>query len=119
MNNFIELTNFENDNVALVNLSSIFLIKAGKEGGTELFLSNSSDDLSLGFCIHVRESYELVHQKIFANQKASSIGKIVFDLEERVKCVICDQICKFPSLCENQDDLDEKCENCILSEVLG
>ena len=38
---------------------------------------------------------------------------------EKVKCAICEDLCRHSRDCRDQDELDEMCEQCPLCEVLG
>ena len=123
MSNFIELTDIKTGDVFTLNLDYIEEIIPHKDGGTMLAVAESTLKVNL-FCIsksrihyHVRESYNLIKQKIFARQRSIHPGTFTNELREEVLCRICDKLCRFPHEC-NQDELDEKCENCSLSEVL-
>lgn len=37
-------------------------------------------------------------------------------VEELIEC-ICDSLCKYPDLNITQDELNEKCESCILNRI--
>lgn len=38
-------------------------------------------------------------------------------LTENFKATVCDGICRYPWEAPSQDDLDDRCENCILNRV--
>ena len=68
MSNFIELTNYDNGDVALINLDQFELICPMPNGGTQLMVANSFDKHGNAKYLHVRESYNLVKQLILRTE---------------------------------------------------
>ncbi len=119
MSNFIELTKRETGVCVLVNLDYVELVIPDEDGGTVLhkyFPDSKSKFLSV---LHVRESYNLVKQKIFAKQRSIHPDNFkLIEPKEKLLVAICDKLCRFPREIHDQDELDEICENCSLCEVL-
>lgn len=119
MSNFIELTNFDDGDVALINIDRIEFVSPHEKGGTVLVTYDGRGLRGEDRFYHVREPYKFVRQKIFRCNVSSSISSITFDFIEKTKCVICDDLCRHPRECLDQDKLDEKCENCPLCDLLA
>lgn len=119
MSNFVELTNFDDGDVALINIDRIEFVSPHEKGGTVLVTYDGRGLRGEDRFYHVREPYKFVRQKIFRCNHFSSISSLTFDFIEKARCVICDDLCRHPRECLDQDKLDDQCENCPLHDLLA
>jgi uncharacterized protein YlzI (FlbEa/FlbD family) len=118
MSSFIELTNHDDGDIALINLDMIEFISCHDSSGTVLVTHNGRGARGEDRFYHVRESYNLVKQKIFAKQRKIHPDNFNVEPKEELLMTICDKLCHFPRDVHDQDKLDEICEHCPLCEVL-
>lgn len=119
MSNFIELTNHDDGDIALINMDQIEFISCHNSSGTVLVTYNGRGAKGEDRFYHVRESYEEVKCKIFAKRREIHPDNFKRDEpKEKLFATICDKLCHFPRDVHDQDQLDEICEHCPLLEAL-
>lgn len=117
MSNFIELTNYDDGNIALFNLDTVEFITCAKNDGTVLVVNDTfSKHWTKKQCYHVRESYNLVKQLI-RRTKSSPQFRCNMEFSEKAISIICDQLCRYPRECKDEYELEARCEHCPLAEL--
>ena len=114
MANFIELTNFDDGDVALINVDHVEFISSHHRDGTVLVAFDGRGKHGEDRFYHVRESYNLVKQLIRERHKSVPDSAFRFEMKEEYMSIVCDKICRFRDNAGDQDDLDRICENCPL-----
>ena len=113
MSNFIEFTNFDDGDVALINVDHVEFISCHNKGGSVLVTYDGRGKHGEDRFYHVRESYNLVKQLIRGRKRVID-NAFRFELKEEFMSIVCDKICRYRDAASSQDDLDKICEHCPL-----
>lgn len=100
----------------LVNVNSIMCIQEHPYGGSRLTLCDGLIERVMYVTSAPDEIFALIEKR---RDVASLMSTMIFDFTEQAKCVICDDLCRYSRDCRDQDELDEKCENCPLRDLLA
>ena len=90
----------------LVNVNSIMCVQVNPYGGSRLTLYvDGLIERVMYVTSAIDEIFALIEKK---RDVSPSISNITFDFTERLKCAICDDLCRHPGESLDQDELDAK-----------
>ena len=97
MSNFIELTNFDDGDVALINVDHIEFVTRHDSGGTVLVTRDGRGEHGEDRFYHVRERYSIVKNKL----RSRVFNSMNIEMSEHFYKSVCDLICAHNQSCDD------------------